>query len=52
MSNKSKLNNISTKELILEVLRMMEQCDRPASEIAMKLELTRMKCLLCSPRNW
>ncbi len=41
MSSKRKPYNTYTKEFKLEALRMMEQSDRPASEIAMKLGIRR-----------
>jgi transposase len=37
MSNKRKPYNTYTKEFELEALRVMEQLDRPASEISMTL---------------
>lgn len=41
MSSKRKPYNTYTKEFKLEALRMMDQSDRPASEIAMKLGIRR-----------
>lgn len=41
MSSKRKPYNTYTKEFKLEALRMMDQSDRPASEIAMKLGIKR-----------
>lgn len=41
MSNKRKPYNTYTKEFKLEALRMMDESDRPASEIAMKLGIRR-----------
>ena len=41
MSTKRKPYNTYTKEFKLEALRMMEQSDSPASEIAMKLGIRR-----------
>ena len=41
MSSKRKPYNTYTKEFKLEALRMMDESDRPASEIAMKLGIRR-----------
>ena len=41
MSSKRKPYNTYTKEFKLEALRMMDQSDCPASEIAMKLGIRR-----------
>ena len=41
MSIKRKPYKIYTKEFKLEALRLMEESDRPASEIAMKLGIRR-----------
>jgi len=41
MNNKRKPYNTYTKEFKLEALRMMDESDRPASEIAMKLGIRR-----------
>jgi len=41
MNSKRKPYNTYTKEFKLEALRMMDQSDRPASEIAMKLGIRR-----------
>jgi len=41
MTTKSKPYNTYTKEFKLEALRMMDESDRPASEIAMKLGIRR-----------
>ena len=41
MSNKRKPYNTYTKEFKLEALRLMDESDRPASEIAMKLGIRR-----------
>ena len=41
MSSKRKPYNTYTKEFKLEALRMMDQSERPASEIAMKLGIRR-----------
>ena len=41
MSTKRKPYNTYTKEFKLEALRMMDESDRPASEIAMKLGIRR-----------
>jgi len=41
MTTNRKLYNTYTKEFKLEALRMMDESDRPASEIAMKLGIRR-----------
>ena len=41
MTTKRKLYNTYTKEFKLEALRMMDESDCPASEIAMKLGIRR-----------
>ncbi len=41
MSSKRKSYSTYTKEFNLEVLRIMDQSGRPASEIAMKLSIRR-----------
>ena len=41
MTTKRKPYNTYTKEFKLEALRMMDESDRPASEIAMKLGIRR-----------
>ena len=41
MNSKRNPYNTYTKEFKLEALRMMDQSDRPASEIAMKLGIRR-----------
>jgi transposase len=41
MTRKRKLYKTYTKEFKLEALRLMEQSDRPASEIAMQLGVRR-----------
>jgi len=41
MTNKRKPYKTFTKEFKLEALRMMDESDRPASEIAMKLGIRR-----------
>jgi len=41
MSSKRKPYNTYTKEFKLEALRMMDESDRPANEIAMKLGIRR-----------
>ena len=41
MTTKRKPYNTYTKEFKLEALRLMEESDRPASEIAMKLGIRR-----------
>ena len=41
MNAKRKPYNTYTKEFKLEALRMMDESDRPASEIAMKLGIRR-----------
>ncbi|MCK4710321.1 MAG: transposase [Gammaproteobacteria bacterium] len=41
MSSKRKPYNTYTKEFKLEALRMMDESDRPTSEVAMKLGIRR-----------